>query len=121
MENFKEQHPPIPSAINHQGAPEPEATDNSEVETQTKEQESQQNLVDSESAELNALLKMVLDPSTQSQPLDKPKSLVSSKRPRKKRKAKQPNAPTKPSYNPPMYRGNTNSTRIALMNPCTRK
>ena len=97
MEKFKEQHPPNPSAINHQGAPEPEATDNSEVEAQTQEQEIQQNSVDSESAELNALLKLVLDPNTQSQPLDKPKSLVSLKRPRNKRKAKQPNAPTKPS------------------------
>ena len=54
------------------------------------------------------MLKLVLDPSTQSQPLDKPKSLASSKRPRNKRKAKQPNAPTKPSYNPPMYGGNSN-------------
>ena len=39
------------------------------------------------------------------------KSLVSSKRPRNKRKAKQPNAPTKPSYNPPMYGGNSNSNK----------
>ena len=97
MENFKEQHPPNQPHINHQGAPEPESTNNNEVETQTKEQESQQNLVDSELAEPNALLKMLLDPSTQSQPLDKPKSLVSSKRPRNKRKVKQPNALTKPS------------------------
>ena len=88
MDKFKEQHPPNQSDITHHGAPEPEATDNSEVETQTKEQESQQNSVDLESAELNALLKLVLDPSTQSQPLDKPKSLVSSKRPRNKRNGK---------------------------------
>ena len=68
-------------------------------------------MVDSESAELNALLKRLLDPSTQSEQLDKPNSPVLSKRPRNKRKAKQPNAPTKPCYNPP----------IKIMNPCTRK
>ena len=115
MDIFKEQHPPNQSDVNHQGAIEPKATDNGKLETQ--QQESQQDSADSESAELNALLKLVLDPNTQSQPLDKPKSLVSSKMPRNKRKAKQPNTPTKPSYNPPMYGGNTNSNKDSTDEP----
>ena len=50
-----------------------------------------------------------MDPNTQSEPLDKPKLLTASKRPRNKRKAKQPTVPAKPSYNPPMYGGNSNN------------
>ena len=119
MDKFKEQHPPNQSEVNHQGATEPEATNNGEVKTQ--QQKYQQNSADFESAELNVLLKLVLDPSTQLQPLDKPKSLVSSKRPRNKRKAKQPNAPTKPSYNPPIYRGNTNSNKDSTDEPMHKK
>ena len=64
MENFKEQHPPNQPELNPQGALETKATTNNEVRTQAEEQESQQNWVDSESAELNALLKTLLDPST---------------------------------------------------------
>ena len=78
-------------------------------------------MVDSESAELNALLKRLWDPNTQSEPLDKPKSLVSSKRPRNKRKAKQPDAPTKPSYNPPMYGGSSNSNKDSTDEPMHKK
>ena len=64
---------------------------------------------------------MVLDPITQLQPLDKPKSLVSSKRPRNKRKAKQPNGPTKPSYNPHMYGGSSNSNKDSTDEPMHKK
>ena len=71
MDKFKKQHPPNQSDINHQGPIEPKATDNGDVKTQ--QQESQQDSAESESAKLNALLKLVLDPDTQSQPLDKPK------------------------------------------------
>ena len=64
MDKFKEQHPPNQSDVNHQGAKEQKATDNDEVETH--QQEPQQDSADSESAELNALWKLVLDPNTQS-------------------------------------------------------
>ena len=86
MNRFKEQHPSSKPDVSYQGTTETKATNNDEVKTQ--QQESQQSSTESESAELNALLKLVLDPSTQSQPLDKPKTLVSSKRPRNKRNAK---------------------------------
>ena len=49
-----------------------------------------------------------MDPNTQPEPLDKPKSLTASKRPRNKRKLNQANASAKPSYNPPMYGGKSN-------------
>ena len=66
-------------------------------------------------------VKHIVEECTQSQPLDKPKSLVSSKRLRNKRKAKQPNAPTKPCYNPPMYGGNTNSNKDRTNEPMHKK
>ena len=109
MENFKEKYPPNLPEINPQETQEPEATTDNEVETQAEEQGSQPDSVDLESAELNGLLQRLLDPSIQSEPLDKPKSLASSKRPRNKRKGKQPAEPTKSSYNPPMYGGKSNS------------
>ena len=48
-------------------------------------------------------------------------SLTSSKRPRNKRKAKQPAAPTKPSYNPPMYGGNSNSNKDSTVEPMHKR
>ena len=74
MDKFKGQHPPNQSDVNPQGAKKQKATDNDQVKTQQQEQ--QQDSADSESAELNALWKLVLDPNTLSLPLDKPKSLV---------------------------------------------
>ena len=121
MENFKDKYPPNLPEINPQGTQEPEPTTDNEVGTQAEEQGSQPDSVDPESAELNALLKRLLDPNTQSEPLDKPKSLASSKRPRNKRKAKQPAAPTKPSYNPPMYGGNSNSNKDSTVEPMHKK
>ena len=50
-----------------------------------------------------------MDPNTQSEPLDKPKWLTASKRPRNKRKLNQANASAKLSYNPPMYGGKPNN------------
>ena len=52
-----------------------------------------------------------MDPYTQPEPLDKAKLLTASKRPRNKRKLKQANASAKPSYNPPMYGGRSNSNK----------
>ena len=114
MEIFKEKHLPNLPEINPQGTPEQEATTNNEVGTQAEGQGAQPDLVDSESAELNALLKRLLDPNIQSEPLDKPMSLASSKRLRNKRKAKQPAAPTKSSYNPPTYVGKSNSNKDSI-------
>ena len=45
-----------------------------------------------------------MDPNTQAELLEKPKSLVTSKRPRNKRKSTQSEPPVKPSYNPPVAR-----------------
>ena len=59
-------------------------------------------LCSSEPTELDTLLKKIMDPNTQSELLDKPKLLTTSKRPRKKRKLNQVKPPVKPSYNPPI-------------------
>ena len=56
----------------------------------------------SEKTELDTLLKKIMDPNTQSELLDKPKLLTTSKRPRNKRKLNQAKPPVKPSYNPPV-------------------
>ena len=62
-----------------------------------------------ESTGLDTLLKKIMDPNTQPEPLDKSKSLIASKRPKNKRKLNQANASAKPSYNPPMYGGKSNN------------
>ena len=58
-----------------------------------------------------------MDPNTQPEPLDKPKLLTASKRPRNKRKLKQANALAKPSYNPPMYGERSNSNKDNTVEP----
>ena len=56
----------------------------------------------SEPTELYTLLQEIVFPNTQSELLEKPKLLTSSKRPRYKRKSNQSKPPLKPSYNPPV-------------------
>ena len=63
----------------------------------------------SESTGLGTLLRKIMDPNSQSEPLDKPMSLTASKRPRNKRKLNQANPPAKPSYNPPMTGENSSN------------
>ena len=50
-----------------------------------------------------------MDPNNQPEPLDKPKSLTASKRPRNKRKLNQANPPVKPPYKPPMAGENSSN------------
>ena len=57
--------------------------------------------------ELDTLFKKIMDPNTQSELPDKPKSLTTSKRPRNKRKPTQAKPPVKPSYNPPIAERST--------------
>ena len=121
MENFKEKYQPNLPEITSWETQEAEPTADNEVGTQAEEQGFQPDLCDPESTGLNTLLKRLLDPNTQSEPLDKPKLLTASKRPRNKRKAKQPTAPAKPSYNPPMYGGNSNSNKDSTVEPMHKK
>ena len=62
-----------------------------------------------QSTGFDILLWKIMDPNTQPEPLDKPKSLTASKRPRPKRKLNQANTSAKPSYNPPIYGGKSNN------------
>ena len=76
--------------------------DDNEVGKQTGDQRLQQAMCNSEPIELDTLLQKIMDPNTQSELLDKPKLLTTSKRPRNKRKPNQAKPPVKPSYNPPI-------------------
>ena len=78
---------------------------------QTGEQTLQQAICNPESIGLDILLKKIMDPNTQPEPLDKPKLLIASKRPKNKRKLNQTNASAKPAYNPPMYGGKSNNNK----------
>ena len=102
MENFKNEHQTSLPAITSQKTQEARPANYSEVGMQTGEQRLQQAMCNSESTGLDTLLKKIMDPNTQSELLDKPKSLTTSKRPRNKRKLNQANPPAKPSYNPPV-------------------
>ena len=97
MENFKNKHQTSLPAINSQETQEATPASDSEVGAQTGEQRLQQAMCNPESTGLDTLLKKIMDPNTQPEPLDKPKSLTASKRPRNKRKLNQANASAKPS------------------------
>ena len=88
--------------ITSQETQEPIPADDNEVGMQTGDHRLQQAMCSSEPTELDTLLKKIMDPNTQSELLDKPKSLTTSKRPRNKRKLNQAKPPAKPSYNPPV-------------------
>ena len=103
MENFKEKYQTNLPEITSQETQETAPTSDNEVGTQAEEQGLQPDLCHPESIGLDTLLKRLMDPNTQPEPLDKPKLLTASKRPRNKGKLKQANALEKPSYNPPLY------------------
>ena len=107
--------------IASQEAQESTPTSDNEIGTQAGEQGLQPNLCDQESTGLDTLLKRLMDPNTQPEPLDKPKLLTASKRPRNKRKLKQANALEKPSYNPPMYGERSNSNKNNTVEPNHKK
>ena len=111
MENFKDKYQTNLPEITSQETQEATPTSDNEVGTQAREQGLQPDLCDPEYTGLDTLLKKLMDPNTQPEPLDKPKSLTASKRPRNKRKLNQANASAKPSYNPPMYGGKTNNSK----------
>ena len=121
MENFKDKYQTNLPEITSQETQEAAPTSDNEVGTQAGEQGLQPDLCDPESTGLDTLLKRLMDPNTQPEPLDKPKSLTASKRPRNKRKLKQPNASAKLSYNPPMYGGKSNSNKDSTIEPMHKK
>ena len=121
MESFKNKHQTSLPVITSQETQKTTLASDSEVGTQAGEQGLQQDLCDPESTGLDTLLKKIMDPNTQPEPLDKPKSLTASKRPRNKRKLNQANASAKPSYNPPMYGGKQTTTKTTLLKQCTRE
>ena len=65
------------------GPQKPDANEDS-LDTQPIEQEVQPESYTSEPIQLDSLLQNIINPDTQSQLLDKPKSLASSKRPKTK-------------------------------------
>ena len=72
-------------AINYQNTQEPAKTNKDNLDAQPCDQTLQQESCTSEPTQLDALLQNIINPDTQSQLLEKPKSLASSKRPRNKR------------------------------------
>ena len=124
MENFKNKHQTSLPAITSQETQEATPASDSEVGTQTGEQRLQQAMCNPESTELDTLLKKIMDPNTQSELLDKPKSLTTSKRPRNKRKLNQANPPAKPSYYPPVAEkssGNNENDTVAENEPVHKR
>ena len=97
MENFKDKYQTNLPEITSQETQEATPTSDNEIGTQAGEQGLQPDLCDPESTGLDTLLKRLMDPNTQPEPLDKPKSLTASKRPRNKRRLKQANSSAKPS------------------------
>ena len=96
------------------------------LNTQTMEQEVQPESCTSEPTQLDSLLQNIINPDTQSQLLDKPKSLASSKRPKNKRSTAESKSNIKPSYKPPVTNGNSmgidsDSAPVKNMTPKERK
>ena len=102
LENFKNDHQVTLPVITYQENQEPVQTDDNDFETQSGDQRLQQAMCSSEPTELDTLLQKIMDPNTQSELLEKPKLLTTSKRPKNKRKSTQSKPPVKPSYNPPV-------------------
>ena len=81
-------------------------------------------MCNSEQTELDTLLQKIMDPNTQAELLEKPKSLVTSKRPRNKRKSTQSKPPVKPSYNPPVAERSSienDNDPVATNEPATKR
>ena len=70
--------------ITYQDTQEPAQTNDNNIDAQSSGQTLQQEMCTSEPTELDALLQNIMKPDTQSQLLEKQKSLASSKRPRNK-------------------------------------
>ena len=94
-------------AITYQGSHEADQPDDTEVEAQSADQRLHQAMCSSTPTELDTLLQRIMDPNTQSEILEKPKNLTTSKRPRNKRKANQSKPPENPSYHPPVVDDNS--------------
>ena len=82
MENFKNKHQTSLPVITSQETQEATPASDSEVGTQTGEQRLQQAMCNPESTWLDTLLKKIMDPNNQQEPLDKPMSLTASKGPK---------------------------------------
>ena len=124
MENFKNGHQVSLPAITSQETQEAIPADDSEVGMQTGYQRLQQAICSSEPIGLDTLLKKIIDSNTQSELLDKLKSLTTSKKPRNKRKLNQANPPAKPSYYPPVAEkssGNNKNETVAENKPVHKR
>ena len=88
LENFKKGLQTSTPEITHQDVDKPMQPTNSEEEMQTGDQRIHQAVDNPSPTGLDELLQKIIDPHIQSQQLDTPKSLSTSKRPRNKKKIK---------------------------------
>ena len=82
--------------------PQRQDTNEDNLDTQPIEQDVQPESCTSEPTQLDSLLLNIINPDTQSQLLNKPKSLTSSKRPKNKRNTAESKSNNKPSYKSPV-------------------
>ena len=101
LEDFKKGHQVSIPEITHQGSESTTQQNNSEEDIQTGDQRLHQAMSSTSPTGLDALLQKIMDPHTQSQQLDKPKNLSTSKRPRNKRKEKHSKSSEKSTYQLP--------------------
>ena len=101
LENFKKGHQANVPEITHHGSESTIQQNNSEEEMEIGDQRLYQAMSSTSPTGLDALLQKIMDPHTQSQQLDKPKNLSTSKRPRNKRKEKHSKSSEKSTYQLP--------------------
>merc|ERR1712240_393965 len=101
LDNFKNGRQTLIPGIIYKDSEEPK-TNEDILDTQPIDQEVQPESCTSEPTQIDLLLKNIINPDTQLQLLDKPKSLASSKRPRNKRSTAESRTNIKPSYKPPV-------------------
>ena len=101
LKNFKKGLQTITPEITYQDVDKPMQPTNSEEEMQTGDQRIHQAVDNPSPTGLDALLQKIMDLHIQSQQLDTPKSLSTSKRPRNKKKDKILRLTGKSTYQPP--------------------
>ena len=101
LENFKKGHQVSIPEITQQGSESTTQQNNSDEEVKTGDQRLYQAMSSTSPTGLDTLLQKVMDPNTQSEHLEKPKNLATSKRPKNKRKEKQSKSSEKPIYHLP--------------------
>ena len=88
LENFKKGHQVSIPEITQQSSESTTQQNNSDEEVQTGDQRLHQAMSSTSPTGLDTLLQKVMDSNTQSELLEKPKNLATSKRPKNKRKEK---------------------------------